>query len=247
MRILSLVFSLVLLLAMAGDALAFKFSPFRVKFNPSGAGASQLFTVENNTEQPATVQIRVTTREVDINGVEKNNDAEKDFIIYPAQLALRGHESRSVRIQWVGDPNLSTEKAYRIIAEQLPVDLSKDKRKRSAVRFLVDYRASAFVTPAGLAPNVTLSSYEATTIGKEKMLALVFNNSGTQHALLRNLTLKLKNDKGNIVTLSSNDTLKNITGENILAGHSRRFLLPWPQALTGSPTTIEFTFDKKAF
>src|SRR6266481_3531785 len=138
------------------DADAFRFSPFRATFDPSGDGANQLFTVENNTDVPASGQIRVTTRDVDVDGGEKNAEDEKDFAIYPAQMVLEPHASRSVRVQWIGDPNLKEEKSYRIIAEQLPVNLDKEKPKTSTVKFLVSYRGALFVTPPGLSSNVTV-------------------------------------------------------------------------------------------
>lgn len=239
---------LMLSVVIAQDAHAFRFSPFRIRFEPSGDGANQLFTVENNTDEPASVQIRITTREVDVDGGEKNVDAEKDFMIYPAQMVLEPHASRSVRVQWAGDPDLKEEKAYRIVAEQLPVNLDKAKPKTSAVKFLVSYRGALFVTPPGLAPDVTLD-FTGTTKdgGGRKILEIVLHNRGAQHALLRNLKLDIKDDKGNTVSLSGEDQLKGVTGEGILAGRRRQFTIPWPNGLVGTPTHIDFTFDKQAF
>lgn len=57
--------------------------------------------------------------------MEKNEDAGKDFTIYPAQLVLKPDAQCSVRIRWLGDPNFKQEEACRIIAEQLPVNLTK--------------------------------------------------------------------------------------------------------------------------
>lgn len=248
MRKLFFIFVLMLSVVVVQEAYALRFSPFRVKFEPSGAGANQLFTVENNTSVPASVQIRIVTREVDVDGGEKNADAEKDFTIYPAQMVLKPHTTRSVRVQWLGDPKLKEEKAYRIIAEQLPVNLDKQKPKTSAVKFLVTYRGALFVTPPGLAHNVTLD-FTGTTqdaTGK-KMLEIVLHNRGTQHALLRNLKLDIKDDKGNSVSLAGQSQLKGITGEGILAKHRRRFLIPRPTELTGKVKHIDFTFDKQAF
>lgn len=248
MRKLFFVFVLTLSVAVVQEAYALRFSPFRVKFEPSGAGANQLFTVENNTSAPASVQIRIVTREVDVDGGEKNADAEKDFAIYPAQMVLKPHATRSVRVQWLGDPKLKEEKAYRIIAEQLPVNLDKQKPKTSAVKFLVTYRGALFVTPPGLAHDVTLD-FTGTTqdaTGK-KMLEIVLHNRGTQHALLRNLKLDIKDDKGNSVSLAGQSQLKGIAGEGILARHRRRFMIPRPTELTGKVKHIDFTFDKQAF
>ncbi|MBI3569926.1 MAG: molecular chaperone [Gammaproteobacteria bacterium] len=248
MRNLLFAFVLALSMVFVQEAQAFRFSPFRVKFEPAGAGANQLFTVENDTNVPASVQIRIVTREVDVDGGEKNADAEKDFTIYPAQMVLKPHAKRSVRVQWLGDPKLKEEKAYRIIAEQLPVNLDKERPKTSAVKFLVSYRGALFVTPPGLAHNVTLD-FSGTTqdaTGK-KMLEIVLHNRGTQHALLRNLKLDIKDDKGNTVSLAGENQLKGVTGEGILAKHRRRFMIPRPDGLAGKVKRIDFTFDKQAF
>ncbi len=248
MRKLLFVFVLTLSVLVVQEAHAFRFSPFRVKFEPSGTCANQLFKVENNTDERASVQIRITPREVDVAGGEKNADAEKDFMIYPAQMVLEPHASRSVRVQWAGDPRLKEEKVYRIIAEQLPVNLDKEKPKNSTVKFLVSYRGALFVSPPGLAQNVTLDFSCATrdAAGK-KILEIVLHNRGTQHALLRNLKLDLKDDKGNTVRLAGENQLKGVTGESILAKHRRQFMIPWPQGLVGALKHIDFTFDKQAF
>lgn len=248
MRKLFFVVVLMLSVVVTQEAYALRFSPFRVKFEPSGAGANQLFTVENNTSAPASVQIRIVTREVDVDGGEKNADAEKDFTIYPAQMVLKPHAKRSVRVQWMGDPRLKEEKAYRIIAEQLPVNLDKQKPKTSAVKFLVTYRGALFVTPPGLAHNVTLDFTGTTQDATgRKMLEIVLHNRGTQHALLRNLKLDIKDDKGHSVSLAGEKQLKGVTGEGILAKHRRRFMIPRPTELTGKVKHIDFTFDKQAF
>lgn len=249
MRVLLILgFGLIVAFAAAPQASALRFTPFRAMFMPSGDGANQIFIIENNTDGPATVQIRVETREVDIDGAEKNTDAEKDFMIYPAQLVLTPHASRSVRVQWAGDANLKDEKAYRIVAEQLPVNLDKEKPNTGAVRFLVTYRGALFVTPPGLTHDVTVDfSGASKDAAGRKTLEIVLHNRGTQHALLRNLKLDIKDDKGNTITLAEEDQLKGMLGEGILAGHRRRFVIPWPKDLVGVAKHIDVTFDKQAF
>lgn len=242
------VVALMVSVMVAQEAYALRFSPFRAKFEPSGAGANQLFTVENNTGAPAALQIRIVTREMDVDGGERNTDAETDFTIYPAQMVLEPHAKRSVRVQWMGDPGLKEEKAYRIIAEQLPVNLDKEKPKTSAVKFLVTYRGALFVTPPGLAQDVTLDFVGTTQDATgRKMLEIVLHNRGSQHALLRNLKLDIRDDKGNSVSLAGEDQLKGITGEGILAKHRRRFMIPRPEGLAGKVKQFDFTFDKQAF
>lgn len=242
------IFALIFSVATVDEAIAFRFTPFRAMFQPSGSGASRLFTVENNTDIPASVQISIMTRDVDIDGHEKNLSAEQDFMIYPAQIVLKPHASRSVRVQWVGSPSLKEEKSYRIIAEQLPVNLDMTNPKVSRVQFLVSYQGAIFVTPKALAHNVTLdfSGVTKDATGK-KVLEFVLHNRGTQHAMLRNLKLHIKDDKSETITLAGQDQLSHVTGETILAGHRRQFMIPFPEKLTGTVTHIDFTFDKEAF
>lgn len=249
MRRIPSFFLIVMLFALAtGNASAFLFSPFRSKFEPAGPESNQLFLVENNTALPVSVQIRIANRQVDVAGGETIRDNEKDFAIFPAQMILQSHSSRSVRVQWIGDPNLKEEIAYRIIAEQLPVNLSQDKPKTSSVKFLVSYRGALFVTPPSLSHNVKLDFFGMPQNPELKgMLALVLHNHGSQHALLRNLKLDIKDDAGKILTLDNEKVLKGMMGETILAKQRRRFLLPWPKDLHSVPKQIEFTFDKQAF
>jgi len=249
MRSASLVFVATLLaVASIEEAQAFRFSPFRARFAPSGPGANQLFSVENNADTPATVQISVVTREADVDGTEKNSAAENDFAIYPAQLILQPGEQRSVRIQWLGAPDLKTERAYRVVAEQLPVNLNRDQPHTSQVKFLTTYRAALFVTPAGLSQEVVLDFFgREYDTQHDKFIEVVFHNRGTQHALLRDLKLEMKDDANHTVTLSGEKQLQGLTGEGVLTGHRRRFLLPWPTEMTGKLTTINFSYDKQAF
>ncbi len=247
-RIPFLLLSAALVALTADEANALRFSPFRAKFEPSGAESNQLFQVENNTSAPTAVQIRIADRRVDVDGGETMRDNEKDFAVYPAQMILPPQSTRSVRVQWIGDPNLKEERAYRIIAEQLPVNLSKETPKSSSVKILVSYHGALFVTPPGLSQNVTLDFFGITQEPDQKrMLELVLHNRGTQHALLRDLKLTIKDDRGNVVTLADEAALKGMTGESILAKQRRRFLLRWPRTLHGTPKQVEFTFDKQAF
>jgi fimbrial chaperone protein len=237
-----------MLMLAASDASAFRFSPFRSKFEPVGPESNQLFLAENNTAVPVSVQIRIANRQIDIDGGETMHDNEKDFVVFPAQMILQSHSSRSVRVQWVGDPKLKDEMAYRIIAEQLPVNLSQDKPKSSSVKFLVSYRAALFVTPSGLSQDVQVDSFGVSQDPKRKgLLELVLHNRGTQHVLLRNLKLNLTDDAGNVVTLSDEVALKGLMDETILANQRRRFLLVRPTTLQGAPKHVEFSFDKQAF
>ena len=71
MRFVLFLLSLMLLVAAENNAQAFQFAPFRTKLDPSGPGATQLFTVDNDSNSPVSVRIHIATREISVNGVEK--------------------------------------------------------------------------------------------------------------------------------------------------------------------------------
>jgi fimbrial chaperone protein len=95
------------------------------------------------------------------------------------------------------------------------------------MRLLVRYIASLYVVPDGVRADVRLASAGPSADGS--MLELVFENAGTAHALLSDLVLTIAGG-GNEVVLGK-DALETVAGQNILAGHTRRFVMPWPAGI----------------
>lgn len=233
----SALLALALTLALGiHTASALKVVPFVAEFAPKGTGANQTFQVQNDTDQPAAVQLTMVHRDMDENGQEKLTDAEDDFTVFPPQMVLLPNESRAVRVQWLGDPAPKTELTYRLIVEQLPVELSQVPQRGGQVRITVRYETAIYVLPQGAKGDVVVASAEAAKgANGANMLALTLTNSGSAHALVQAPVVTLKPASGAPVTLNTEDQLKGMINENILAGHSRRFLVPWPASLPVGP------------
>ena len=60
-----------------------------------------------------------------LDGIETNQDANDDFIVYPPQLIVPPGTQQVIRVTWIGEPEPPIELAYRLIAEQLPINLSQ--------------------------------------------------------------------------------------------------------------------------
>jgi fimbrial chaperone protein len=246
-RIVCLALASTLVLA-GGLAHAFKLIPMYMDFHPTGREAHQTFRIENEGDQPVAVQVSMVTREMDIEGKEAYGDAEDDFLVYPPQVVLMPKQIQAVRVQWVGNPNPSKELAYRIMAEQLPVDLEKGERRSRAagvkVNILVRYLGVVYVLPKGARPDVVLDSVQAQGgNGGRRALVLTVRNRGSAHAILGNLKVRLTPKGGGAGVELSGQDLQGMEGENILAGHRRRFVLPWPKGLgEGIPeASLDFT------
>lgn len=235
-------------LHLAASAFAFKLSPMVMSLEPTGRGASAVFRVENDSDQPVTVEISMAQRVMDLDGKESTVPEEEGFSVYPPQVLLGPRKSQAVRVRWLGDPQPKTELAYRIIAEQLPVSLTKAEQG-AKINLVVRYLGSVYVAPKGVKPDVVLEAVSADK-GKddERKLVIVLHNRGTAHTTLDNLEMDVTAG-GQTGTEKTSlhlkpEELKGMAFENILAGHKRRFVLAWPKGLGDGPLDVKFKFDQ---
>jgi fimbrial chaperone protein len=195
-------------------------------------------------DKPVAIQLGMVTRESSLDGTEINTDADDQFLIYPPQLVIPPGEQQAVRITWLGDPKPTKELAFRIIAEQVPVDLTEltqtEGDRTLTVRVLLRYVGSVYIKPDGVAPKLVL---ESASSQKDKTGAdqLVLNvaNQGTAHRLLQNIKVMVTAGSGKSVTLAGKQ-LEGVLNENILADSKRQFILPWPKEIPVGPVTATF-------
>ena len=55
-------------LGLGLSAQAMTFTPIEMDFSPTGRGATQIFRLENNTAEPAAVEMMIKSRAMAING-----------------------------------------------------------------------------------------------------------------------------------------------------------------------------------
>lgn len=233
---------LFLVLVRINPALAFQFRPMSQVFAPSGANATRAYEVVNDNEERIAVEVTVVERHMDLDGAETYRPAEDDFLIYPAQLILEPGATQVVRVSWLGDPAPTQELAFRLVAEQLPihlVDPSQPPAEKPVgqVQILLRYLGALFVRPEGVQATVEI---EAVVPQGDSQLAVTLANSGNASASLQDLSLTLT-AQGQSVTLSP-EQLKDVVGTTVLAGQSRRYLVPRPAGLPQGPTTATFSY-----
>lgn len=219
-------------LAAALPAHALRLTPIVAEFAPKGAGANQIFRLENETDAPVAVQVSMTVREMDVDGNEELREDEDHWVVFPPQLVLLPKENRSIRVQWIGDPAPAQELPFRIIAEQLPVELGDGTERGAQVKLLVRYEGAAYVVPAGAAPDPVVEAAGAVRRPDGSAgLAITVLNRGTAHALLNDLKLHVRPQRGGAETMLAGDALRGMAGENVLGGKRRRFVIAWPREL----------------
>lgn len=225
---------------------SFELKPILTEFSPSGSAATQSFVINSTGDKPVAVQLGMATREISLDGTETNVDADDQFLIYPPQLVIPPGEQQAVRITWLGDPNPAKELAFRIIAEQVPVDLTtvtvRSKEGNTAlIKVLFRYRGSVYIRPEGVAPKLIVENANAqkSKTGADQLVINVANQ-GTAHQFLQILKVTVKAGSGQSVTLAGVKQLEGVLGENILADSKRQFILPWPKELPVGPVTATF-------
>ncbi len=235
--------SLISLLALmlSWPASAMKVTPFKVRLEPTGYQSSQLFVIANDSDRKIAVELSAQTRDVDNDGRESNRDASDVFSIYPSQTIVEPHSTKSVRVQWTGKEAVTHEQAYRLIAEELPVDLDPDGGS-SAVRFLVQYRCALYITPPGARSDVHMVAHAVDTTPAGRTLDFTMANTGTAHSLIKNFALELTDKAGATHELSDPKALASVNSEVLMPGAERRFSVLLPADAGVDITDVNFRF-----
>lgn len=228
---------LLLIILYPFNASAFKFSPMSLTITPANNERSAMVYLENDSNAPIAIQMSVAKRLMDKSGKEENPEETDDVDLYPSQLIIPAFEKKSVKVSWIGKELGLSEKAFRIIAEQLPIELdSKINKKKGNVKILLRYVGALYISPIKTQSSVNLLKFSL----KENKLNFVFENKGTKHQVLGNLKLTFSKEKQKTIEMKSIE-LKNFSGENILANSEREFIL----ARDGKLQKVDDTFQVK--
>jgi len=231
----------VLIVMAAAQAAAFTLSPMSVTIATTGSQSVTTFRVSNDSDQPIAVMFKAMTRKIGIDGIEVNVSADKDFLIFPARLTVPAKSFQNVKVQYRGDSKVKQEIPYRIIAEQLPVDFTK--QTTSGVNILIRYVAALYVTPANVAPKITLVSTVGTVKSGKSGLAVEVKNEGTKHALLYNTLIRFQPSPEGAPVVLTGEPMTEIEGQNLLPLSSLVFFVPWEPAVMGAAYDGAFSAD----
>ncbi|MDA1354188.1 MAG: hypothetical protein O3A01_06970 [bacterium] len=229
----------VLIFALPGHALRIELS--NEIFNPTGRGSNRNLFVTNNTDKMMAAEIYAKRRSINpLTGADILVD-EENFLIYPNQLLLQPGEQQVSTVTWLGEKNPAEELSFRIVVEQLNLDLGEQSGNQNNDSITVEFTAltkivkAAYVTPSDASPKLVVKSAEAKLINGKKMMVVELQNIGTAHQIVRDLKLSaipldaLGKDAGKAIDFS--DTEFN-GAFNMLSSGSRVFTVPWPKQLT---------------
>lgn len=231
--------TVAILLLVTSVGYAFQVEPISADFSTRGRGTQKIFRIVNSANAPVAVQLRITTRQQKMDGTEIREPADDKFLIYPPQMIIRPRSTQKVRVQWIGEVNLSQELPYRLIVEQVPIKLSKEEK--TGIKMILTVVGTIYVVPRGVYSQVVVDNVRSHSTKKGQKLALTVSNQGTSHTILEDLTVTVRSGWQRM-TLAG-DQVKGANGMNVLAGATRRLLLPWPAGLRANhnmSATLDF-------
>jgi len=228
---------LIAFMVAAAPLAAFQLQPMSASIDPQGGTPTTTFDVRNTTDAPVAVQMRVTTRRIQPDGTELNEDASSQLQLFPSQIILQAGQTQTVRVRWVGDDVLDAELPFRVVAEQLPINLSREQDEASGVRMMLRYRATLYVRPAGVEPEVVVTEFSV----NDAEVSMTIENRGTAHALLSDSLMVLQS-AGEETELPAED-VEALATVNVLPGGVRRLRIPVAD-LPVEPDEIVFRFDR---
>lgn len=231
------VLALTIHVVVAGPVAGFQLDPMSAVIRLDQSNATTTFDVRNTTGEPIAVQMRVATRSIQPDGTELNEDASDVLQLFPSQIILRAGQTQTIRVRWLGDSAPEAELPFRVIAEQLPINLSREQNESSGVRMMLRYRATLYVQPANVAANAVVSSLEA----DGSYLRMTIENRGTAHAPLAEAVLVMR-FAGEERTLPAGD-IPALSTVNVLPGELRQLRIPIAD-LPGVPDEISFRLGR---
>jgi fimbrial chaperone protein len=168
-------------------------------------------------------------------------------LCFPRQLNLDPGASQAVRVQYTGPAGIETERAYRIIAEQLPIDFSGGNRT-SGINVLFRYEGSIYVRPEGAEPDLVLvEASRQFEEGAFQGVRVEFQNRGTAHVIMDNMTLRLTLTDPSGTEIASEvrteEQLPVIGGTNILAGATLTEIVQLPEEWAQGILDVQYDVD----
>jgi P pilus assembly chaperone PapD len=185
-----------------------------------------VFKVTNPTEEPVAVDFSVLKVLNTQNNQEKR--AKTNAVeAYPTQFILSPKETKSVRVRYMGAKLPEKEEVYRVIAQELDIDVSDKKADKSdgkikaQIKMRFSYEGLIFVHKEDAKAQLNVENISKSANG----LQFTVKNSGTSSALpnISNYNY-FAQSQGQEFKLTEND-LKGAEFRRVLAGESNQFIL----------------------
>lgn len=225
---------LVLVVCTVFSVGAFQFTPLEQTFGTSGVDTQKTYTIVNDSDEDIAVRISVVERDMDEYGNEvRSQVSSNEFLVTPSQVIVRAQSAYVVRVRYRGPSVVTSEKAYRLIAEQVPYSTDTSADQSGAMfNFLYVYVTSLYVSPSREQVSVGIDAVAARVDEDgNNVMDVTIRNGGNVHQILTGAKLTIHDSNGRSIVVSGSEGLAGIDGSNILAKKTITKTIPWPSGL----------------
>jgi fimbrial chaperone protein len=178
-------------------AFALSIEPLIVEMSTAGSGARTTLQIENPTAQQVPMEFHVRRIKLDRDGkVVDLGQADNNFLIIPDQPLLQPNTVQAIRVQWVGDIELSESQTYIIVAEQLPV-VALDARQ-SGIQVVMNFSIIVNVAPPGSAGALEVVGTDVAPVNGKRLARVTLRNTGNRHIILGDGSVTLSSESWSV-------------------------------------------------
>lgn len=218
-------FALLALTLGVGALSAFTLEPISTTVAPSGPGSIGTFRIKSEDPGRIAIRFRVESRDLSPDGKEINGPADDLFLIYPTRMIVEPGAQAVVKIQWKGPASIDTERCFRFVAEQVPLDTGPSSS--SGIKMMFRYIASLYVGRPSFVAELVASAQGATGSDGSPGYLVEVRNIGSRHVIALDPRIKIG---GGLMSLAPED-LGILASANYLPGKSIRLFIPKADAV----------------
>ena len=203
-----------------------------------------IFSVYNPTREPVAVNFTIMKLVHNQENKEQRETTQK-LSFYPPQFVLAPQETKKVRVRYMGNTLPDTEEVYRVIAQELNVDVNDKVTERATtgvkaqVKIRLTYEGLILIHKPDAYNKLTIQSFnEISSNGDKRVIELTIANSGNASdvpSLYHYNFIAIINNKK--YKLTEND-VKKAEFRRILAGQANSFRLSNVKLPTGKIDSI---------
>jgi fimbrial chaperone protein len=203
-------------------AWAINVSPITAELDFARQRTGVITVINPGAARPLPIKVSVKTWSMDSAGTDRRG-ATDDILVFPGQFVLAPTERRSVRLAARYKDKPDVERTYRVIVQELPIDLEGQTKQKTGVKLVTSYAIALYVRPNNPESRLLLTGVERRPDG----LLFTIRNEGNAHSHLRKLTLRFTQG-AKMARVDDPKQLPRFLSENLLAGSERHFTWRWP-------------------
>ncbi len=201
----------VVLLANLIPAYGFEVKPLVHDIEPVGRRTTSTIVVTNPSDQPLPIEVTVNQRMFDDSGVQTLVPADDDFLVFPPFASIAPGATQSIRIQWLGEPDLVDSQSYYANVAQLPV--TSTSASPAQLQYVLAFNVAVHVSAKGSEASVAVVDTELQRDADQTFVVVDVQNTGARYTYASRLAFDLRSaearqtiDPGDILALEL-DTL----------------------------------------